>query len=75
MNISKKTVISNMPEGITVPHLQACLGTKGLHEKTEYSYFGKRVSRGTIVLHTKKGNWKIKFTEKDGWLKTIEFLQ
>ena len=75
MNINEKTEIIGLDKiGCTVGHLQACLHEKGMHEKYNYTYFGKKSSKGTVCLHTKNGDFTVKFHEKCGWLQKVEVL-
>ena len=72
-NIGEKTEIKGLEKiGCNVGHLKDCLHTNGKHEKPNYSYFGTKISRGTIVLHTKNGDFTATFVDENGWLKEIE---
>lgn len=73
LNINENTVITGLEKtGCSIGHLQDCLHTKGKHEKFDYSYFGKSVSRGTTVVHTKNGDFTVAFEDKNGWAKRLE---
>lgn len=74
-NISEKTEIKNLEKtGCTKGHIQQCISDKNLHEKPIYEYFGKRVSRGVVRLHTKNGGFWLKFREQNGWATDVEIL-
>lgn len=75
MNIGANTVIKGLKKtGCSVGHIQHCLHTKGKHDAPNYSYFGKRVSRGTQEIYTKNGAFTLKFKEENGWAKEVEVL-
>lgn len=73
MNISKNTEIINLPNGLTTEHIQQCIADKNLHTTSKYSYFGIRVQRGTMMLHTKAGDYEVTFRCENGWLTSLEF--
>lgn len=60
--------------GCKKSHIQACINDKNLHGKPVYSYFGKHVTRGFMLLHTKNGDFTLAFDEKDGWARHVEIL-
>lgn len=71
-NISEHTIIYGFENtGITKGHLQQCLMDKNLHEKPVFSYFGKTIFRGTIIIHSCKGDFNLLFCSENGWLKVI----
>ena len=73
MNISKNTKITGLPEDISIGHIQQCLDDKTMHSDIKYDYYGKRVQRGSIVLHTKAGNLKATFKCESNWLTDLTF--
>lgn len=74
-NISENTIITGLKKtGCTKGHIVACLHDVNKHEKPEYSYYGKIVSKGTVLLHTCKGDFTLKFDEKNGWARYVEIL-
>ena len=75
MNISKDTKITNLEKiGCSIGHLQQCMHDKNLHDKPQYTYFGPWVQKGTMLIHTCKGDFKIKFDVKHEWLRSLEVL-
>lgn len=75
MNISKNTKITNLDKtGCSIGHVQQCIYDKNLHEAPVYSYDGPRVQKGTMLLHTCKGDFTIKFDAKNMWLRSLEVL-
>lgn len=74
-NISEKTIITGLEKtGCTKSHIVACLHDKNKHKNPEYSYIGKIVSKGTVLLHTCNGDFTLKFVEKNGWARSVEIL-
>lgn len=74
-NISEDTIIKGLNKtGCTKGHIVACLHDKNKHEMPEYSYYGKFVYKGTVLLHTCKGNFTLKFNVKNGWARSVEIL-
>lgn len=74
-NIGMTTKIKTIEKtGCTKAHIEQCLHNKNLHEKPNYTYFGKHVSKGTVLLHTKNGDFILKFDECDGWARSVEIL-
>lgn len=74
-NISENTIITGLKKtGCTKGHIIHCLHVANKHEKPEYSYYGKIVSKGTVLLHTCKGDFTLKFDEKNGWARYVEIL-
>ena len=72
-NIGENTKIVGLEKiGCKVSHLQNCLHEKGKHEVPKYDYFGKFVSRGSILVHTKNGDFTLKFKERNGWAEYVE---
>lgn len=55
-------------------HIVQCLADKNMHETLKCEYFGKRVQRGTVVLHTKNGDFALKFRCENGWLTYAEII-
>lgn len=74
-NISMTTKIKNLKKtGCTKGHIENCIHDRNLHEKPNFSYFGKTVTKGTVLLHTKNGDFTLKFDEKNGWARSAEIL-
>lgn len=74
-NISMTTKIKNLKKtGCTKAHIEQCVWDRNLHEKPNFSYFGKTVAKGTMLLHTKNGDFTLKFDEKNGWARSAEIL-
>ncbi len=74
-NISMTTKIKNLEKaGCTKAHIAQCIYDRNLHEKPNFSYFGKTVAKGTMLLHTKNGDFTLKFDEKNGWARSAEIL-
>lgn len=72
-NISEKTEIIGIEKtGCTREHLQHCINKKS--EPPKYKRFGKFSSSGTMVVHTKNGDFTIEFAEKRGWAKMVKVL-
>lgn len=75
MNISPDLDIINL-EKTHCKHgyIAQCLAVKNMHEAPQFEYFGKRVQRGTVLLHTKNGDFALKFGCDNGWLTYAEIL-
>ena len=74
-NISMTTKIKNLKKtGCTKGHIENCIHDRNLHEKPNFSYIGKTVAKGTMLLHTKNGDFTLKFDEKNGWARSAEIL-
>lgn len=72
-NIGEKTEIVGIENAkCKLSHIDACLHDKTKREPIKYDYFGKIVTRGTVVVHTKVGDLSIRFKEKNGWAERIE---
>lgn len=74
-NIGENTKVLGLEKThCKLSHIQQCLYDKNAHEIPIYDYLGKFVQRGTIVLHTCKGDHKLKFKVNSGWAEIIEFI-
>ena len=74
-NIGMTTKIKNLERtGCSKMHIEQCLHDKNLHEEPKYSFYGKTVTKGTVILHTKNGDYKLKFDEKNNWARAVEIL-
>lgn len=74
-NIGMTTKIKNLEKtGCTKLHIEQCLNDIHMHGLPHYTYFGKRVSKGTVPLYTKNGYYTLKFDECDGWARSVEIL-
>ena len=74
-NISDNVEIKGLEKtGCSKGHIIHCLHDKNKHEKPEYSYLGKFVSKGTVLLHTFKGDFTLKFDECHMWARSVEIL-
>ena len=74
-NIGEKTKIKGLEKtGCKISHIQACLHDKNSHEPVRYKYFGSRVSKGNVLVHTAKGDFNLYFEEENGWCRLIEVL-
>ena len=72
-NIPENIEIIGLKEtGCKPSHIQQCIHDKHLHDNVKYTYFGKRVRRGSMVLHTKAGDYLLCFAEKNGWATHLE---
>lgn len=75
MNISENLEIKNLKRtGCSRGHIAQCIADKNLHGAPEYEYFGKRVQRGRMLLHTKKGDMVLRFRCNYGWLTNAELF-
>ena len=75
MNISTDLNIINLEKThCKRGHIAQCLADKNMHEAPHFEYFGKRVQRGTVVLHTKNGDFALKFRCENGWLASAEIM-
>lgn len=74
-NISKETEIKGLEKtGYTKGYIQRCLHERKRHDEPKYSYIGKHVLKGTVLLHTCKGDYTLKFNVKNGWARSVEIL-
>jgi len=74
-NIPDDIIIKNLKKiGCKKAHIAHCLSDRNMHEKPQYTYFGKIVSRGTVLLHTCRGDCVLKFYEKNGWARELEII-
>lgn len=74
MNIGKNTHIEGIEKTkCKVEHINHCLNARGMHEVVRTDYFGPRVQRGTVLLHTKNGDFSAKFVCENGWLQSLVF--
>ena len=71
-NIGDKTELVGFSD-MKISHIGHQINSGGVLEMN-YTYFGKYVSRGTILLKTKYGNLLIKFDERDGWARRLELV-
>lgn len=75
MNVPSNLTIINLEKtGCKKRHIAHCLSDRSMHGKTQYDYFGKRVQRGQTVLHTKNGDFALKFRSECGWLTYAEIV-
>lgn len=75
MSINESLKIINLEKtGCKRGHIAQCLASKGMHDAPRYEYIGKRVHRGTVVLHTKNGDFDLKFRCENGWLTYAEII-
>ena len=65
-NISKNTEIKGIEK--------TCLGIPSKIKNVKYSYYGRIVSKGTLEIETCKGIFAVRFDEKNGWARTLEFV-
>lgn len=74
-NISESTKITGLEKtGCKISHIQHCLNVNSMHSKPVYTYYGKHVSKGTVVIHTKNGDFTIRFDEKNNWARELEIF-
>lgn len=74
-NISKNTEIKGIEKtGCKIGHIQHCLGIPSKIKNVKYSYYGRIVSKGTLEIETCKGVFAVRFDEKNGWARTLEFV-
>lgn len=72
-NIPENLKIIGLKEtGCKPSHIQQCIYDKHLHDNVKYTYLGTRVSRGSMVLHTKTGEYLLDFVERNGWATYLE---
>ena len=73
MNLSEKTKITGMEKnGCTFGHIAHQLNR--ITAKYKYSYFGKRVQRGTVTIQTKNGPFSAKFRAENFWITELNFF-
>lgn len=74
-NISKTTEIKGIEKtGCKIGHIAHCLGIPSKIKNVKYSYYGRIVSKGTLEIETCKGIFAVRFDEKNGWARTLEFV-
>ena len=74
-NISKNTEIKGIEKtGCKIGHIAHCLGIPSKIRNVKYSYYGRIVSKGTLEIETCKGIFAVRFDEKNGWARTLEFV-
>ena len=75
MNINENLKIVNLEKtGCKRGHIVQCLADNTKHDAPKYAYFGTRVQRGTVALHTVNGDFVLKFRAENGWLTYAEVL-
>lgn len=75
INIPDGFKIVNLEKtGCSREHIQQCLNDHNLRERINWRYLGKIVGRGSVVLHTKNGDFTLKFKTRYGWVKEAEIL-
>lgn len=76
MNIGERSVIIGLEKtGCKLSHIEACLNDHTLHSNWDFTYYGKRVTKGTVILYTKNGKFKVRFDEENSWVRTLEILE
>lgn len=60
--------------GCKKSHIVQCVSDHTKHDRPKFDYFGTHVARGTVVLHTKNGDFTLAFDEKDGGARRVEIL-
>lgn len=74
-NINENTEIIGLENiNCSIAHIQACLHDKNKYEAPTYTYDGAKVQKGTIVLHTCKGDCVLAFDVKNAWARKIEIV-
>lgn len=71
-NICEKTEMVGF-ERMKIGHIQHVINSDK-NKNVKYSYFGKRVQRGTMQLHTKYGVLNVKFDVECGWARRLEVV-
>ena len=72
-SISPKTIIHGLEKtGCSISHIQHCIYMN--KEPVNYSYFGPRVAKGSLIVHTKNGDFTIRFHETNGWADEIQIV-
>lgn len=75
MNIPNELEIINiMKTDCKKAHIAQCLSDASMHDEIKYDYFGQRVQRGKVLLHTKNGDFTLKFRAENGWLTYAEII-
>lgn len=74
-NISKKTEIHGVENVRSVSHLQQCLSDRSKHEAPRYTYFGTKVRKGSVLIHTADGDRVVTFREENGWATEIAIIK
>ena len=69
-NLCNSTEVKNF-EGFNMAHIQHQLYADKARE-IKYSRVDRRASRGIATIHTKYGELRIRFEERDGWARMIE---
>lgn len=73
ININEKTRITGLGLAeISREHLQQCLHDRNKHAEPQYEYFGKRVVKGTTIIHSCKGHFYVDFNCEKGWARSIK---
>ena len=74
-NISDKIEIVNLEKtNCKRGHIEHCVVDQTRHDEPRYTYFGSKVQKGTMILHTVKGDFKLKFDVKNAWARKLEFI-
>ena len=74
-NIADNKIIVGLKKtGCSKGHIAQCISDKNLHENPKYTYVGKRVQRGAMVLHTKNGDFTLMFDVENGWAREVVIL-
>lgn len=74
-NITENTILTGLEKtGCTWSHINSCMNEKGKHEKPVFTYYGPQVSKGSILVHTKNGDFTVRFDEKNGLARKVEII-
>lgn len=74
-NIGQQTTILGLEKTkCSKGHIQQCISDINLHESPNYTYDGPKVQKGTMLLHTCKGDFTIKFDVESAWARQVEIL-
>lgn len=60
--------------GCTPGHIVYCFDNWRTHDQPRYDYWGPRAQRGIVTLHTKNGDFDLRFKEERGHLTYAEIL-
>lgn len=72
MKLTNETKIINSLF-LIVDDIERCLSDEHLHTIISYDYNGKKVQRGKLMLHTRRGSYSARFEARDGKLTELEF--
>lgn len=71
-NVSDSLEIKGIEKtGCTRGHIIHCISDKNAHEIPKDTYFGSTVRKGSMVLHTKNGDFTLHYDEKNGWARAL----